>query len=158
MPVNVYQGDSVLLTAAATGEAVSAAFSIFGVETPLAATKVDDYWEATWTVPGTSSGKVSVVVRETFGDSSVKSRGVALYEVKSATALDVPITRQLLEAVEAAILGTASSNQLSLTIAGRSISRIPIPDLIQLRTTLRAEISASNPSGAGDIRTRRIQL
>lgn len=45
-----------------------------------------------------------------------------------------------LEAVEATIQNRATSDQLSYTIAGRSISKIPIPDLLVLRSNLKAQI------------------
>lgn len=45
-----------------------------------------------------------------------------------------------LEAVEATIQNRATSDQLSYTIAGRSLSKIPIPDLLSLRSTLKAQI------------------
>jgi len=45
-----------------------------------------------------------------------------------------------LEAVEATIQNRATSDQLSYTIAGRSISKIPIPDLLVLSSNLKAQI------------------
>ncbi|MGL4369772.1 MAG: hypothetical protein ACRCUT_08900 [Spirochaetota bacterium] len=53
-----------------------------------------------------------------------------------------------LEAVEATIQGRATSDHLSYTIAGRQMSKIPIPDLIALRKelqrTIRAEKTAAD--------------
>lgn len=48
--------------------------------------------------------------------------------------------RRLLEAVEAALLGTATSNQMAMAINGRSISRIPLIELRQFRNELRQEV------------------
>lgn len=53
-----------------------------------------------------------------------------------------------LEAVEATIQGRATADHMSCQIAGRQITKIPIPDLIALRKelqrTIRAEKTAAN--------------
>jgi hypothetical protein len=51
-------------------------------------------------------------------------------------------TRRTLEAVEATIEGRATDGQLAVTIAGRSISRIPLMELMQIRGQLRGEVRA----------------
>lgn len=48
--------------------------------------------------------------------------------------------RQALDAVEATILNKATADQLAFSIRDRSVSRIPLVELMQLRTTLRAEV------------------
>lgn len=48
--------------------------------------------------------------------------------------------RRVLEALEATILGKASQDQLSYSIAGRSLSKMPPADLIAWRDTYRAEV------------------
>lgn len=48
--------------------------------------------------------------------------------------------RQALDAVEAAILNKATTDQLSFSIRDRSVSRIPLVELMQLRTELRSQV------------------
>lgn len=48
--------------------------------------------------------------------------------------------RRTLDAVEATLEGRATDGQLAHTIKDRSISRIPIPELMDLRTQLRQEV------------------
>lgn len=64
----------------------------------------------------------------------------------------------LLAAVEATLLGRAKSDQLAMSINGRSISRIPLSELAQWRDSLRTEIKAqeaAETAGAGrDIKVR----
>ncbi len=47
-----------------------------------------------------------------------------------------------LEAIEAVIENRATKDQMSYTIAGRSLSRMEIKDLMSFRTTYRAEVAA----------------
>ena len=47
--------------------------------------------------------------------------------------------KKVLDAIEAVIEGRASQDQMSYTIAGRSLARTPIPDLLKLRDRYRAE-------------------
>lgn len=48
--------------------------------------------------------------------------------------------RRMLDAVEAALIGRATSDQLAMTLGSRSISRTPIPELVQWRDRLKAEV------------------
>jgi len=48
--------------------------------------------------------------------------------------------RRVLDAIEAVIAGRASKDQESYQIAGRSLNRTPIPDLMKLRQTYRNEV------------------
>lgn len=48
--------------------------------------------------------------------------------------------RRTLDAVEATLEGRATSDQLATTIRDRSISRIPLPELMALRDKLRQEV------------------
>lgn len=52
--------------------------------------------------------------------------------------------RRTLEAVEATIEGRATDGQLAITIAGRSLSRIPPLELMQMRGQLRGEVRAED--------------
>lgn len=51
-------------------------------------------------------------------------------------------TEITLEALECTLKGRATSDQLAMAINGRSISRIPIPELLKWRDTLKAEVAA----------------
>jgi len=66
--------------------------------------------------------------------------------------------RRTLDAVEATLEGRATDGQLAHTIKDRSISRIPIPELIDLRNKLRAEVKTEergNDAGLGrNMKTR----
>jgi hypothetical protein len=48
--------------------------------------------------------------------------------------------RKLLDALNATLLGRATSDQLAMSINGRSISRTPLPELRQWRDQLRQEV------------------
>lgn len=66
--------------------------------------------------------------------------------------------RRTLDAVEAFIEGNATTAQQSVSIAGRTISRWPLSELMQLRDQLRGEVRAEehgSQAGLGrDIRVR----
>jgi hypothetical protein len=47
--------------------------------------------------------------------------------------------KKVLDAIEAVIEGRASQDQMQYSIAGRSLSRTPIPDLMKLRATYKTE-------------------
>lgn len=79
-----------------------------------------------------------------------------------AGALDArSLAQQTLDAVDATIKGRATQDQLAMSVNGRSISRTPIPELIQLRDTLRREVNAegnAETKGAGrDIKLRMLR-
>lgn len=48
--------------------------------------------------------------------------------------------RKLLDALNATLLGRATSDQLAMSINGRSISRTPLPELRQWRDQLKQEV------------------
>ena len=52
------------------------------------------------------------------------------------------LVKQTLDALEATILGRASSDQLSMSIQGRSIARVPPTELLKWRDIYRAEYAA----------------
>lgn len=66
--------------------------------------------------------------------------------------------RRTLDALEATLEGRASADQMAMTINGRSISRMSIPDLRAWRAELRQEVTtqekASVPGKGRDIRVR----
>jgi hypothetical protein len=53
-----------------------------------------------------------------------------------------------LDAIEAVLLGRASKDQESFSIAGRSLSRTPIPDLMSLQKYYAAKVRAEEESKA----------
>lgn len=56
--------------------------------------------------------------------------------------------RRTLEAIEATIEGRASSDVLSYQIAGRSLSKIPIAELLSLRDRYRRDVRAEEAAEA----------
>lgn len=62
-------------------------------------------------------------------------------DIAAAGNMDVRSWAQrTLDAVEATLEGRATRDQMSMSIAGRSMSRIPLAELMQLRDRLRAEV------------------
>lgn len=67
--------------------------------------------------------------------------------------------RRALDAIEATLENRATSDQLSMAINGRTLSRIPIPDLITLRNQLRQEVRTQEKgASAGLGRYIRVRL
>lgn len=71
--------------------------------------------------------------------------------------------KKVLDAIEAVLEGRASLDQQSYQIAGRSLSRTPIPDLIKLRALYKDEyegeqIEAAIEAGLGSKRTMKVQF
>lgn len=67
--------------------------------------------------------------------------------------------RRTLDAIEATIEGRASTDQSAMTINGRSLSRTPIPELLQLRKEYRADVQREETAeriAAGQPARRRI--
>lgn len=62
----------------------------------------------------------------------------------SVTAVYDPrtIAQKILEAVEATLYGRATKDQLSYEIAGRKLDKIPIPDLLALRSRFKNEVES----------------
>ena len=50
----------------------------------------------------------------------------------------------VLDAIEAVIEGRASQDQMSYSIAGRSLSRMPVEDLLKFRAEYKAEVAKEN--------------
>jgi hypothetical protein len=70
--------------------------------------------------------------------------------------------RKVLDAIRALIEGRASLDQKSYTIGNRSLERIPIPELLQLRSVYEAEVMAEERAAALDsgqaLPSRKIQV
>lgn len=98
------------------------------------------------TTTGYKAGKYRWRARATDGTTvTTIASGWLEVEVNPAAAGQADVrswAQKTLEAVEATLMGRATNDQLSMSIAGRSISRIALPDLMQLRDRLRAEVRA----------------
>jgi hypothetical protein len=65
--------------------------------------------------------------------------------------------RKMLDAVEATLIGRATSDQLAMSINGRSLSRIPLEELKAWRAQLRQEVATNEGKSAGG-KGRRINV
>jgi hypothetical protein len=59
--------------------------------------------------------------------------------------------RRTLDAIEAFLEGNATTAQQAITIGGRSISRWSLPELMQWRDKLRAEVSTEEQGSAAGL-------
>lgn len=67
--------------------------------------------------------------------------------------------RKMLDAINATLIGKATDDQLAMAINGRSISRIPLPELTQWRAQLRTEVSSEESvTGASNSRYIKVRL
>lgn len=70
--------------------------------------------------------------------------------------------KKTLDAIEAVIAGRAGSDVSAYTIGGRSLTKIPIPELVQLRQVYKGEVArekraariAAGQGGGGQVRVR----
>lgn len=96
------------------------------------------------TTTGKAAGRYKWSLRVTDGTSAftVEEGWVEIKPNPAAAGNRDPRSwaRRTLDAVEATLEGRATDGQLAHTIKDRSISRIPIPELITLRTQLRQEV------------------
>lgn len=86
-----------------------------------------------WSVRVTS-GSTGYTIEEGWFDVKPNPAGTGTRDPRSWA-------RRTLDAIEATLEGRASSGQLAMSINGRSISRIPLPELTQWRTQLRGEVN-----------------
>lgn len=84
---------------------------------------------------GWTAGNYTAVVYAQDGTNRYEQASSSISVLPSlSVAVDSrSIARQTLDALDAAILGQASSNQLSMSIAGRSISRMSLEELIKAK-------------------------
>lgn len=68
------------------------------------------------------------------------------------------VTRQTLDALECTLLGRASSDQLAMTINGRSLSRIPLAELLTWRDRLRQEVRTEEGANSGTGRNIKVRF
>jgi hypothetical protein len=93
-----------------------------------------DYWYTVY------AGQTSFATRYTAESGTLEilpslSAQIAGYTNKSHV-------KTVLDAIEAVIAGRASLDQMSYTIQGRSLSKTPLPELIEFRRIYRAEYAA----------------
>lgn len=127
--------------APATASGMAHAFSILAATTGTK--KAGDY---RWSVRVTDG---SEVVTAESGWVKVLANPAA-----SGTSDPRSWARRTLEAVEATLEGRATDGQLAHTIKDRSVSRIPVPELMQIRDRLRQEVKteeAGSNAGLGRI-------
>lgn len=157
--------DGFTLTYHFRGNAVGASFSVVATTSTSG-----DYWEATITNAKTEGLPVGA-----YGWQAQISDGTNKHVIGSGTLLlqadfadtDAPYdprsqTKRILDAIEATIEGRASSDQLSYSIAGRSLTKMSPADLITLRShyaslyaqELRAERVAQGESFFRTVKTR----
>ncbi len=123
---NISKSFSVTATASGTGFAVTIAKA-----TTAGYTAGDYKWDA-YVTDGTSRYKVD------SGYCTVKADTGAL---TGGTGYDYSSTiKKIFDAIEAVIYGRASKDQSSYTIAGRTLERTPIADLIRLRNFYKSEL------------------
>lgn len=107
-------------------------------------------------------GRYRVRARVTDGTSTFSvDEGWVQVEVNPAKAGNQDLrswARQTLDAIEAFLLGNASTAQQSMSVGGRSLSRWSLPELTQWRDKLRGEVRTEEQgSSAGlgrDIKVR----
>ena len=115
------------------------------------------------TTAGYKAGKYRWHARATSG-ATVKTIAVGWLTVKADIAAagktDVRSWAQrTLDAVEATLEGRATRDQSAMSIAGRQVSRIPLPELMSLREKLRAEVRIEEQGAkAGLGRNIRVRL
>jgi len=98
-----------------------------------------------------SKGSERYLVEEGSVEILADYSSTAIYDPRS-------MAQQIYEAVDAALLGRATKDQMSYEIAGRKIEKIPIPDLLVLRSKFLKQAEAekraeriANGLGAGNI-------
>lgn len=65
---------------------------------------------------------------------------------------------RILDAIEATIEGRATKDADAYSIEGRSITRIPIADLLRLRAIYRREVAALRGDKSGGVQYRRVAI
>ena len=85
---------------------------------------------------------VALITRDSDSERVEIARGVMTVNPDPATSSADPRTtaRKTLDAIEAVIEGRASKDQESYSIAGRSLTRMSVEDLLSLRDSYRVEV------------------
>lgn len=96
------------------------------------------------TTAAKQSGRYKWSIRVTDGTDSytVETGWVEILADPAAAGTHDPRSdaRKLLDALNATLLGRATSDQLAMSLNGRSISRTPLPELRQWRDQLKQEV------------------
>ena len=140
-----FENAAATFSAAATDDGSAHAFSIAAATT--ASKRAGRYLWSIRVTDGTSSYTVETGWVEVVADPAA----AGVHDPRSDS-------RKMLDALNATLLGRATSDQLSMTIGGRSLSRIPLPELREWRDQLRQEVRTEEQgSSAGlgrDIKVR----
>lgn len=112
----------------------------------LASASGDDHavTVAAATTAGYTAGAYDWVARASKSGQvfTVGSGRIAILPSLAASTADLRThARKVLEAIEAVLEGRASQDVLEYQIAGRSLKRIPVADLLMLRDRYRAEVA-----------------
>jgi len=118
----------ITITATADGDD----FSVSVGTSTTAGWTAGDYWWAAYVSDGTDRYRVDGGTLTIKPDLATTG---AVYDGRSHA-------KKVLDAIEAVIEGRASKDQMSYTIAGRSLARTPIADLLRLRDSYKAEYKA----------------
>lgn len=110
--------------------------SAFAVDVAAATTAGYTAGDYTWAAIATAGSDVQEV-------DSGRLKVLPKYNA-AANLDDRSQARQVLEAIEAVILGRASKDQEEYTIGQRSLKRTPLEDLMKLRDKYRAEVYAED--------------
>lgn len=115
-----------------TIEADGDSFSVTVTAAVTAAWTAGDYWYAVY---ASKSAERYVAEQGTVVIAADLSAVSTVYDGRTWAA-------KTLDLVETALQGRATKDQLSYSISGRQINKIPIPDLIKLRDKLRNEVQS----------------
>jgi hypothetical protein len=151
--IAAYQGDSIPLSAPQELPGSEGEFRVLssGVLS-LPATLEGGVFSATLSTTGLLPGPYVVLLRETTSEQTT-TREIARFSLLSDQDHSSHAER-MLAAVEATLEGRATSDQLSVTVAGRSLAKHSIDDLLRLRRLYAQEVQASR--GAAAIRVLEI--
>lgn len=129
-----FENAAATFSATATDDGSDHAFSI------AAATTVDK-------APGRY--KWSIRVSDGTSAYTVETGWVEILTDPAAAGTHDPRSdsRKLLDALNATLLGRATSDQLAMSINGRSLSRTPLPELRQWRDQLKQEVRTEEQGG-----------
>ena len=109
-------------------------FEVNVVAATTAAYTIGDYW---WSAYCTHAGD-SKRYQVDYGTLEIKADIAQVSTDPYDGRSDV---KKTLDAVEAVLLGRASKDQMAYTIAGRSLSKTPIPDLLAFRDKFKIEFA-----------------
>lgn len=113
-----------------------------------------DTWSLTWPAADTAGIPAGIyawaAVATKAGETLTLASGQVLVQPALTSAVDARShARKVLDAIEALIENRATIDQQEYTIAGRQLKRMPLPDLLALRTRYRSEVQREDAASAG---------